>query len=49
MKEKYTQPMFYVRNVNNSDIIKMSGTVVYEDDNCIGWGEGSAISGKGEL
>ena len=48
MKGKYTQPTFYVKNVNDSDIIKMSGTV-YGDDNCIGWGEGSAISGKGEL
>ena len=48
MKGKYTQPMFYVKNVNDSDIIKMSGTV-YEDDNCIRWDEGSAISGKGEL
>ena len=43
MKGKYTQPTFYVKNVNDSDIIKMSGTV-YGDDNCIGWGEGSAIS-----
>ena len=43
MKGKYTQPMFYVKNVNKSDIIKMSGTV-YDNDNCIGWGEGSAIS-----
>ena len=43
MKRKYTQPTFYVRNVNNSDIIKMSGTV-YDDDNCIGWDEGSVIS-----
>lgn len=43
MKGKYTQPTFYVKNVNNSDIIKMSGTV-YGDDNCIGWDKGSAIS-----